>query len=376
MQMRYLFFNPLRNKHDHVLFLSLYLILYLLMLGYTDDSKAIFGGGIGSLVKASKNGNIEKVKKLIKNDVNVNGKNRKGVTPLIEAAEYGRIDIVRVLIKSGAEVNSTANEGSTALSFAAWKGRYDVVKVLLSNGADINVRGNGGYTPLIVAATYGHENIVMLLLSRGANVNIRSDKGNTALINAAILKPENLGIVKLLLEANADPNIEKNDGTTAYFSAKKVGNKKTADYLAKSGASRIKKARQTTTRQRASRRPCKESDGIGLTENETKALRYLIKKRYKSIAVCVEEIKAVEKFKLRGNTVVKYTATIMFPSGYKTECLGRNSAANTQKRLDRNFNWSDWMNLTQNCSPFESALTGLEPMPPGERRRFKGEDEI
>jgi hypothetical protein len=68
---------------------------------------------------------------------------------------------------------------------------------------------------------------------------------------------------------------------------------------------------------------CPDLKYTNLTRDQAKALQFVIEqqKKFNGVA-CLTDIVANDKFLLRGQTVVKYTATISFPAGYKTECFG------------------------------------------------------
>ena len=55
------------------------------------------------LIDASKNGDYEKVKKLLENGADANTKNDDGDTPLHESARNSYTDIVRLLLENGAK---------------------------------------------------------------------------------------------------------------------------------------------------------------------------------------------------------------------------------------------------------------------------------
>lgn len=88
--------------------------------------------------------------------------------------------------------------------------------------------------------------------------------------------------------------------------------------------------------------------------------------------ICVDRIDVTDKFPLRGDTVVKYTASVSFPNGYKTKCLGHRPK--TSGALDL----QDFLKTTTGgCNPFSQHLRGLgKPARPGERRTYSDEATI
>jgi hypothetical protein len=103
------------------------------------------------LLEASKNGNLEEVKKAINNGANINAKNNYGATPLHLACYNGYLEIVECLVENKAEINAKNNDGYPPLHLACDKGHLDIVKYLIKNGANINAKDNEGYTPCDMA---------------------------------------------------------------------------------------------------------------------------------------------------------------------------------------------------------------------------------
>jgi serine/threonine protein kinase len=165
------------------------------------------------LLKASQKGDVEEVKKLLKEGAYVNAKNEFGSTPLHLAAISGHIEVVKLLIEHGAYVNAKNEFGSTPLYYATKNGHIEVVKLLIENEADVNAEGDDGSTPLHIAARNGHIEIVKLLIENGANVNAKDKYGWTPLHEAAFYG--HIEVARLLLEHGAEPNIKNNEGKTA-----------------------------------------------------------------------------------------------------------------------------------------------------------------
>lgn len=152
------------------------------------------------LVKASNEGDLNKVIKAIKSGANVNS------IALIIAAEKGHENIVKFLLDVGANPNIMESYGNTSLIAASEANNEEIVKLLLKFGADVNHQYLNeehitaeSDTALMKAAKRGNENIIKILLESGARVNLRNKKHYTALIYAAQNGSEN--IVKLLLAA-------------------------------------------------------------------------------------------------------------------------------------------------------------------------------
>ncbi|KAJ8264368.1 hypothetical protein GJAV_G00148350 [Gymnothorax javanicus] len=134
------------------------------------------------LFEACRNGDLERVKKLISLE-NVNSRDTAGrkSTPLHFAAGFGRRDVVDYLLQNGANVHARDDGGLISLHNACSFGHAEVVNLLLHHGADANSRDNWNYTPLHEAAIKGKIDVCIVLLQHGAEPTIRNTDGRTAL---------------------------------------------------------------------------------------------------------------------------------------------------------------------------------------------------
>jgi ankyrin repeat protein len=132
----------------------------------------------------------------------------KPSTPLANAAWTGDLDTVRRLVREGANINEEDAVGGTALHLAARGGhplgphtcrsedeaRPAMVAALIELGADVNARdqrprvpgGSSGWTPLLVALHHKQFKTARVMIEHGADVNIRSDQGMSALDMAEV----------------------------------------------------------------------------------------------------------------------------------------------------------------------------------------------
>jgi ankyrin repeat protein len=124
--------------------------------------------GSPNLLGIINSSDIEQVKLLISQGVDINVKNNNGLTALHLVARGGRKDVVELLIDNGADVNNKTNNGMTPLHQASRNGLKEIVELLISRGADINVKNTRGQTPLDMAQQRGHTEIVELLRKHGS----------------------------------------------------------------------------------------------------------------------------------------------------------------------------------------------------------------
>lgn len=145
----------------------------------------------GKLLRiAIRDGNLERVKFLIKNGVKVTVKDDFGNDNwAIELASVeGKAEVVRFLIKIGVDVIANDNE---AIRKASENDHIETVKLLIDAGADIDVG-------LIAAAGSGKKDIVELLINKGADVTAQN---NRALKEAFRYRFEE--VVEILIKAGA-----------------------------------------------------------------------------------------------------------------------------------------------------------------------------
>lgn len=91
-------------------------------------------------------------------------------TPLFSAASRGCDGMVAVLLEKGSlEVDDRDKWGLTALHYAARHGHAPVVARLVEAGAEVNARETYGFTPLHEAAEQGHLAVAKYLVKHGAD---------------------------------------------------------------------------------------------------------------------------------------------------------------------------------------------------------------
>ena len=100
--------------------------------------------------------------------LDVNEREKGGVTPLMCAAIKGYTRPMKFLLENDADINATTDEGETALMLAAGIGKVEAVKLLLAARADVNVKSDKGLTALDIAISKGRPEIVKLLKEAGA----------------------------------------------------------------------------------------------------------------------------------------------------------------------------------------------------------------
>ncbi|XP_048257896.1 palmitoyltransferase AKR1-like [Haliotis rufescens] len=122
------------------------------------------------LCDASKAGNLEEVKRLVSQGVDVNCRwGGWSMTLVMWAAYGGHRDVVELLVSEGADVSLVTGHSYNTLHYACWGGHLETVKFVLSlHVVDIDARNNRGLTAADLARRRGHTRVLDLLVSRGA----------------------------------------------------------------------------------------------------------------------------------------------------------------------------------------------------------------
>ena len=252
----------------------------------------------GNLLKAAELGNLEIVRYLVENGIDINTKDKYNRTPLYMAIKGDNIEIVKYLInemgvdassldyetlsdvvdnnnlemlefltKRGAKLTVQNNDGNTLLHKTAENGNFgffeylnkrgnirniannikdtllymavmgdnvEIVKYFVDHGADLNVKDELLGTPLFMAVENNNINIVQYLVNNGANINAKDKSSNTPLLIAA--KNGNLDILKYLINNGANINIKNKFYNASLHMAAKSDNVEVVRYLVSLGA--------------------------------------------------------------------------------------------------------------------------------------------
>ena len=170
----------------------------VLVFGATADTR---------LADAEQKGDKDRVRALLKQNLNVNAAQGDGSTALHWAAYQDDLETAKLLLAAGANVKVvTRLEAVTPLQMAAKNGSAPMIDLLLKSGSEANAADGNGTTPLMLAAASGNADAVKLLLDRGAQVNATDTAhGQTALMFAASLNRADA--IRMLMDHGADAKI-------------------------------------------------------------------------------------------------------------------------------------------------------------------------
>ncbi|XP_029615703.1 ankyrin-2 [Salmo trutta] len=182
---------------------------------------------------ASRLGKTEIVQLLLQHMAHPDASTTNGYTPLHISAREGQVDVASVLLEAGASHSLATKKGFTPLHVASKYGSLDVVKLLLKKTAPPDSAGKNGLTPLHVAAHYDNQKVALLLLDKGASPHTTAKNGYTPLHIAA--KKNQMDIAVVLLQYGADTNILTKQGVTPLHLASQEGHADMATLLIEKG---------------------------------------------------------------------------------------------------------------------------------------------
>lgn len=135
--------------------------------------------------KACEKGDLEKVKTLIKQGVNINRQNFRSYnsTALMEACLYNQKEVVKELLKNGADVKIQSALGGALSYSCGHNSDKEIVEILLKAGANPNEKDYFEYdqTVFIYSCRCGRLDIAKILFKAGADINACSTLGHNAL---------------------------------------------------------------------------------------------------------------------------------------------------------------------------------------------------
>ncbi|CAG8513984.1 8952_t:CDS:2 [Ambispora leptoticha] len=96
----------------------------------------------------AKQGKISDIIKLLDSTVDINTKDKQGLTALHWASDSGQLKVVELLVERGADVNALTNERETPLHYACLSEQLEVARFLYRHGTNITLQDDEGKTAL------------------------------------------------------------------------------------------------------------------------------------------------------------------------------------------------------------------------------------
>jgi ankyrin repeat protein len=145
--------------------------------------------------------------------------NKEGDTPLHYAASHAKeIETINLILENEkVNINHRDKVGMTALHHAIMTENVEMVRYLLKRKADHTIRGSNGITPFHLASAVLTDTDVLGLMLENKNVDIN---GAPHALHLAIMQ-SNVTTTRFLLSNGADPNVADEDGVTPLHVAAK-----------------------------------------------------------------------------------------------------------------------------------------------------------
>ena len=128
---------------------------------------------LAPILRAALDGDVDMIKELLMDGVNVNTLSMFSMTPLLYALSRGHVNAATTLLAAGADANPCDSEGTSALMYAIDTVNPVLVKMILDQGVDLKHRNRGNRPALWVAWRIGSIDLAILLMERGAVPNFR-----------------------------------------------------------------------------------------------------------------------------------------------------------------------------------------------------------
>jgi len=155
------------------------------------------------LIQGVKDHDVESVRGLLKQRIDVNATQGDGATALHWAAHGDDLAMADLLIRSGARARVANELGATPLHLACTNRSAPMVERLLAAGADPKAALSGGETVLMTCARAGSARAVRALIDRGADVSAKEPHHQQTALMWAVAE-RHPDVVQVLIDAGAD----------------------------------------------------------------------------------------------------------------------------------------------------------------------------
>ncbi|KAF5907626.1 ankyrin repeat, SAM and basic leucine zipper domain-containing protein 1 isoform X1, partial [Clarias magur] len=181
------------------------------------------GDTVSVMKRAITVGDVDLVRQLLDNGMDVETRLGFDWTPLMCAVHVGHSELAKLLLDRGASANFsrghyTALMAACTANSVSEENISKCMALLLNRNADPNIYNRRRLTCLMLAARYGYSQVINLLVSHGAELNFQDDSGYTALM-LAVQHGHETAVLKLL-QLGADKSIKSKAGNTAADLAK------------------------------------------------------------------------------------------------------------------------------------------------------------
>jgi hypothetical protein len=151
------------------------------------------------------------------------------------AVKEGDMEKVTRLLNEGADAFECLQNGMNALHIACVSGLMQMADLMIKRGVDANSEMDGGLTPMHLAVQSNNQSMVGLLLAKKGNPNYKNHAGLTPLHWCAAVQDERLDsnnrykMAQILVKGGGDINVRDKQGRTPADIANEGGEGKVAE---------------------------------------------------------------------------------------------------------------------------------------------------
>ncbi|WP_293908055.1 ankyrin repeat domain-containing protein [Sphingobacterium sp. UBA5670] len=179
------------------------------------------------IIKLVSKNDIQGVRNALEDNIDVNSKDANKRSLLLIATKNGNIEMAKLLVKYGADVNLQADNMDSPFLYAGASGQTELVKLFLDHGARFDLFNRYNGTALIPACERGHvETVKLLANTKNFPLDHVNRLGWTALMEAIVLgdgSKKYQEIVRILKDAGAKLDIPDFNGTSPLQHAQQRG---------------------------------------------------------------------------------------------------------------------------------------------------------
>ncbi|MDX3775555.1 ankyrin repeat domain-containing protein [Chromatiaceae bacterium AAb-1] len=156
-----------------------------------------------------KSGDLEAVRKDVKEEGIFEKTNLKGITPLIYAIEQDNLAAFRLMLENGADPNHRISSGGSAMTFSIANDDPTYLRLLIEFGGDANFFHESRRESVIFSAlSPGKQEHLKILFNAGADINARDGVNRTPIMVSGVLNQYET--VLYLLKKGADCTLKDN----------------------------------------------------------------------------------------------------------------------------------------------------------------------
>ncbi|MBN2182565.1 MAG: ankyrin repeat domain-containing protein [Sedimentisphaerales bacterium] len=160
-----------------IFILSVFIFSFLCIDNLSSYANQISRDPFLLLQRAIERDDIERVRSLLSEELDINKKNSQGDAPIHMAVNKQNREIIQLILEKNPDINSVDGFGRTAVFLAANSGQKEVLELLIEKGADVNIVDLQSESPLSIARKRGRTEIAEVLIAHGATDT--SSDGNT-----------------------------------------------------------------------------------------------------------------------------------------------------------------------------------------------------